>query len=102
MLEKVISFMKTCLKGGHVLQVDISSRRTSLAGGHVLWEVGHVWQKDMSYSKTYNEVTNVLHNDMSSEVLVECNHASFFLKSFGLPLISGICAEAATNYAAVS
>ena len=34
-------------------------------------------------------------------VLVECNH-NFFLTSFVLSLISGICAEAATDYAAVS
>ena len=34
--------------------------------------------------------------------LVKCNLSSFFLKSFGLFLISSIRAEAATDYAAVS
>ena len=37
---------------------------------------------------------------MSCVVLVICNY--FFLKSIGLSLISGICAEAATDYAAVN
>ena len=40
---------------------------------------GHVLQEDMSYSKTYHDIVNVLHDDMSCEVLVNCNH-TFFLK----------------------
>ena len=59
----------------------------------------------MSCRRTYlavkHEVRNVLHDDMFCYVLVICYH-TFFLKSFGLSLISGICVEAATNYAAVS
>ena len=55
----------------------------------------------MSYKRTYCEDRNISHNDVSCEVLVRCNHI-FFLKSFGLPLICGICAEGAIEYAAVS
>ena len=39
---------------------------------------GHVLQEDMSYSEPYHEFRNVLHDDMSCEVLVKCNHTFFF------------------------
>ena len=40
---------------------------------------GHFLQEDMSYSKTYHDIGNVLYDDMSCEVLVNCNH-TFSLK----------------------
>ena len=40
-----------------------------LVGSNVLWGTclmrGYVSPEDMSYSKTYHEVRNVLHDDMS-------------------------------------
>ena len=59
----------------------------------------------MSYRRTcltvkHHEVRNVLHDDMSCVVLVQCNH--FFPDILWVIPNIWICAEAATNLAAVS
>ena len=54
----------------------------------------------MSYSKTFHDIGNILHDDMSCEVLVNCNH-TFYLKILWVISNIWICTEATTNYAAV-
>ena len=49
--------------GGHVLQVDMSCGKSCIMSETCLMR-GYVLKEDMSSSKTYLEVRNVLHNDM--------------------------------------
>ena len=58
-------YEESCLSGVHALLEDMSFMKTCLMGGHIL-------QEGMSYSKTY-EVQNVMHDNLSCVVLVNCN-----------------------------
>ena len=71
--------MKTSFKGWHVFSEGMYYR--TCVKGHVLWEdmsyERSCLTEDMSYSKMYHEGRNVLHDDMSCEVLIKCNHIFF-------------------------
>ena len=70
MLEEIMSFIRTCIMGGHVFCM------TSLVGGHALWEVtyyggtclmrGHFVRRTCLTVKRH-EVRNVFHDDISRE-----------------------------------